>query len=399
MAEIKEKKKKPPGHCCRVCGIYRANKKFSGTGHMSYICDKCLELPIAERNERMTIRKIKNMASRTLSNVDLKWLRGRTDDSRPDVRNAARKMYNRKYQRHESDPAKSTEIKKPVFYSALNDEMKGITTERLRTMVDEFFLSAGYIPNNEDRTKIFSLLCNNMSGALNQEAVVKENDAYAEPEKPRPKTSRVLVPDDGLKAVFDGLVADAAAKLKEEGVELPAFIDTLMVAVTERLTIRRFYKTDLDALWEIMNKLEVLSAREFKKSETRKWLNRQYARYQKDGYGYFAVLLKDSGKMIGQAGLLKQDINGEAVVEIGYIFDDRVWRQGYAFEAARACMDLAFHRFGIDRLYATVRPENAASVRLLVKLGMRKTGEFVKTNKGKEILHDIYVLERKLYQC
>jgi RimJ/RimL family protein N-acetyltransferase len=88
-----------------------------------------------------------------------------------------------------------------------------------------------------------------------------------------------------------------------------------------------FYKTDLDVVWEIMKKPEVMYAWEggFKKSEVRKWLNRQYTRYCKEGYGYFAVVLKESDKLIGQAGLMKSEINGETVVEIGYIFDNTVW--------------------------------------------------------------------------
>ena len=110
----------------------------------------------------------------------------------------------------------------------------------------------------------------------------------------------------------------------------------------------------------------------------------------KDGYGYFAVVLKDTDRLIGQAGLMKSDLNGETVVELGYIFDNTVWGQGHAMEAVRACIDLAFNEFGVDRLYVTIRPENVASVKLAEKLGMRKTGEFIKTYQGKEMPHDIY---------
>jgi len=121
-----------------------------------------------------------------------------------------------------------------------------------------------------------------------------------------------LIADDGLKAAYDKIVAQFLADLKADGIELPTFLDTLLVAETERLKIRHFYKQDLDPLWAIMKKPEVMYAREsgFKKSETRKWLNNQYTRYHKDGFGYFAVTLKGSGKLIGQAGLIKQVLNG-----------------------------------------------------------------------------------------
>ena len=64
----------------------------------------------------------------------------------------------------------------------------------------------------------------------------------------------------------------------------------------------------------------------------------------------------------------------------------------YAIEAARACVDLVFKRFGFERLYATIRPENVASAKLAEKIGMRKIGEVMKAYHDKEMLHDIYVL-------
>jgi len=152
---------------------------------------------------------------------------------------------------------------------------------------------------------------------------------------------------------------------------------------------------DLDELWKIMKKPEVMYAwgSGFKKNETRKWLNSQLARYRNNGYGYFAVILKETDKMIGQAGLMQTEINGEAAVEIGYIFDDTVWGKGYAIEAARACVNLAFRNIGVNKLYATIRPENVASIKLAEKLSMKKTGEVMKTYKEIEMLHDVYVLE------
>ena len=67
----------------------------------------------------------------------------------------------------------------------------------------------------------------------------------------------------------------------------------------------------------------------------------------------------------------------------------------YAIEAARACVDLAFKRFGVEKLYATIRPENEASVKVAVKLGMQKTGQYIKGYQGKDMPHDIYVLEKE----
>jgi len=55
---------------------------------------------------------------------------------------------------------------------------------------------------------------------------------------------------------------------------------------------------------------------------------------------------------------------------------------------------LAFNRFDVEKLYATIRPENEASVKVATKLGMQKTGQYVKIYQDKEMPHDIYMLER-----
>ena len=91
---------------------------------------------------------------------------------------------------------------------------------------------------------------------------------------------------------------------------------------------------------------------------------------------------------------MKTEIGGDEVTEIGYIFNNKYWGKGYAIEAARACVDLAFNQYGLDRVYATIRPENEPSVKLALKLGMRKVGETVKRHNDKDMPHDIYLLEK-----
>jgi RimJ/RimL family protein N-acetyltransferase len=81
---------------------------------------------------------------------------------------------------------------------------------------------------------------------------------------------------------------------------------SLVVFETKRLKIRKFVLSDLPTLHAIMKKEEVMSAWEhgFSNTETKQWLNKQLTRYRKDGYGYFAVILKETGTLIGQVGLL-----------------------------------------------------------------------------------------------
>ena len=88
----------------------------------------------------------------------------------------------------------------------------------------------------------------------------------------------------------------------------------------------------------------------FDKKEVRQWVNRQFSRYRKDGYGYFALVLKDGSKLIGQAGLMRSVINGDGAVELGYILDNAYWHNGYATEAARRCLRYAFEAVSYTHL-------------------------------------------------
>lgn len=97
MAKHNAKKHKPHGHYCKVCGEYKANEKFSGKGHAAHICKKCSGLSSQERSEQMALNKIEGMALRFLSESEIKWLRGKIKDPRPDVRDAASAIYSMKF--------------------------------------------------------------------------------------------------------------------------------------------------------------------------------------------------------------------------------------------------------------------------------------------------------------
>ena len=83
-------------------------------------------------------------------------------------------------------------------------------------------------------------------------------------------------------------------------------------------------------------------------------------------------------------------------MELGYIFDNAYWGQGFGIEAARACVKLAFNEYGLEKLFCTARPENTSSIRVAEKLGMTEIGEYVKVFEDKEMPHIIYVLEKNL---
>lgn len=105
---MKKKKRsvKPHGHYCKVCGEHKANEKFSGKGHAAHICKACMSQTPAERSAAMAVRKIEGMAFRYLSEAEIKWLRGKINDARPEIRDAAREAHGMKFPHYERNMMK-----------------------------------------------------------------------------------------------------------------------------------------------------------------------------------------------------------------------------------------------------------------------------------------------------
>ena len=102
-------------------------------------------------------------------------------------------------------------------------------------------------------------------------------------------------------------------------------------------------------------------------------------RYRKDGFGLWAVCLKDNGEMIGDCGLTLQNINGEILPEIGYHICRDCQRKGYAREAAKAVRDWAFRNTDYPALYSYCKYTNVPSFRTV-----RSTGATVASASGTE---------------
>jgi [ribosomal protein S5]-alanine N-acetyltransferase len=87
------------------------------------------------------------------------------------------------------------------------------------------------------------------------------------------------------------------------------------------------------------------------------------------GHGMWKVCLADSGEPIGLCGLIKRDALED--VDVGFAFFPSTWGNGYASEAAKACVEYGRIKLGLKRMAGIVAPHNLASVRILQKLGMK----------------------------
>jgi ribosomal-protein-alanine N-acetyltransferase len=100
------------------------------------------------------------------------------------------------------------------------------------------------------------------------------------------------------------------------------------------------------------------------------WIERNRQRYQDDGVGLWAMELTKTQEVIGDCGIILQQVEGERLYEIGYHLRRDFWGQGLATEAAVACRDWAFAQLKTDRLISLIRPENLPSRRVAERVGM-----------------------------
>ena len=101
------------------------------------------------------------------------------------------------------------------------------------------------------------------------------------------------------------------------------------------------------------------------------------AMYSRHGFGLYAIELQSGEGPLGICGLIKRETLPD--VDVGYALLPQYVGRGYALEAARASVDLARERFGLHRLIAITAPDNEASARLLLKLGMHFERHFSMT--------------------
>lgn len=153
---------------------------------------------------------------------------------------------------------------------------------------------------------------------------------------------------------------------------------TAMRIETDRLILRELTMEDFEPLYEILSDTETMRhyPAPFTAEKVRSWITRNRERYEKDGFGLWAVVRRDTGECIGDCGLTLQDIDGETLPEIGYHIHKTLWRRGYGKEAARAVRDWAFANTPYDTLYSYMKYTNAASYGTAIANGMKKIKEY-----------------------
>ncbi len=99
------------------------------------------------------------------------------------------------------------------------------------------------------------------------------------------------------------------------------------------------------------------------------WIAGQQKRYEKDGYGLYALREKESHVVVGQCGLLKQFVDGKEELEVGYGLLPAYWGKGYATEAARRCVKYAFDNNWSEDIISIIDVNNDNSKQVALRNG------------------------------
>ncbi len=187
--------------------------------------------------------------------------------------------------------------------------------------------------------------------------------AYLNPEFPNQSHSGV----DMLVEGFEEVDVDFLEKVYQRYHRIP-----WTILETERCIVRELTLDDLDALFELYGDGEIdkytdsLYPYEEEKEFQRAYIENMYRYF---GYGMWLVFSKETGALIGRAGLEHRDYNGETELELGYIIGTPYQGKGYATEICKAILTYAKENTGFERINTLIEDGNIASEKLTKKLG------------------------------
>ena len=115
------------------------------------------------------------------------------------------------------------------------------------------------------------------------------------------------------------------------------------------------------------------------KEETKDFIDRLMAHYEKHGFNYFATEVLETGELIGFIGFAHQTYESECTpaVDIGWRLKQSAWGKGYATEGAKRCLEYGFTVLELNEVIATCTMNNTGSEAVMKKIGMTYAGEFL----------------------
>lgn len=152
-------------------------------------------------------------------------------------------------------------------------------------------------------------------------------------------------------------------------------LPTVKIVETRRLLLRRWNDDDAALVAPIYAKPDVmrfLPGGVWSAERTAHLVARMRELDVEQGFGFYPVVLKSDGNVIGHCGLGRLEQTAE--IELAYVLDSQYWGHGYATEAARALLAYAFSTLHISRIVAVAFPENVRSIGVMQACGMTPVG-------------------------
>lgn len=155
------------------------------------------------------------------------------------------------------------------------------------------------------------------------------------------------------------------------------------------MIIAKIDNSDADLLFQLTSNQQVMKyfPKVLNYTETNQMIDKILNQYEKYGYCFWKLLLRDGHEFVGIAGLLHQEIDGNVETEVSYRIKPQYWKRGFATEAARGCKEYAENVLNKNSLISIIHPENGASKCVAEKLGAIKT----KVTTFLDTEHEIYV--------
>ncbi|MBA4097266.1 MAG: GNAT family N-acetyltransferase [Rhodospirillum sp.] len=150
---------------------------------------------------------------------------------------------------------------------------------------------------------------------------------------------------------------------------------------TPRLLLRPWRDDDVEAFAAMFDDPAVMEfLRPADRATIEAIVGRVHAHFDRHGFGWWAAELRKTGAFIGFIGLatIPFEAHFTPAVEIGWRLASAYWGQGYATEGARASLEAAFTRLGLDDIVSITVPANARSCRVMERIGMTRdpNGDF-----------------------
>ena len=144
---------------------------------------------------------------------------------------------------------------------------------------------------------------------------------------------------------------------------------------TERLRLRDWREDDVEhlvrlGLDERFMRYLAPGGRLASREDADESLRRYRRHWEEHGYGVWAAEERASGRLVGRLGLSHHRLWPQDV-EVGWGLDPAVWGRGYATEGGAAALAHAFETLALERVISIVHPENAASIAVMERLGIR----------------------------